>query len=155
MQLQQARLLGLLQRARPFVEECLRNYEGMFGSPISPLYQDGRLYEKLYAAQMWLQERQAVIDVEGNGMKECDFGWALRQLQAGLRVKRRDWDVEFLYLVQGSTFLVNRPPLLGFYPEGKRVEYQAHIDLRCEDGSCTPWTATQSDLLANDWELSA
>jgi hypothetical protein len=59
----------------------------------------------------------------------------------------------FIFLVNGSHFTVNRPPLLGIYPEGTEIDYRGHIDMRTADGSIVPWVASQTDLLADDWAL--
>ncbi len=84
-----------------------------------------------------------------------DFGAAIRALKNGARVTRPGWNGKgmFLYLVRGSTFEVNRAPLLGIYPEGTVIRYNAHIDMRTADGSCVPWLASQTDVLAEDWEV--
>lgn len=83
-----------------------------------------------------------------------DFGVALALLKAGCRVYRRGWNGKGMYLilVQGSRFTVNRPPLLGVYPPGTEIEYHAHIDMKTAQGYVVPWVASQSDLLAEDWE---
>lgn len=83
-----------------------------------------------------------------------DFGEALRIIKAGGRVARRGWNGRgmFLFLVPGSTFKVNRPPLLGIYPEGTEIRYHAHIDMRTADGQVVPWLCSQTDALAEDWE---
>lgn len=57
----------------------------------------------------------------------------------------------FLFLVKGSTFVVNRKPLLGIYPEGTAVNYHAHTDMRTADGTIVPWLASQTDVLSDDW----
>ena len=46
-----------------------------------------------------------------------DFGKAIEALKAGKKVAREGWNGKgmFLFLVPGSTFQVNRPPLLGIY----------------------------------------
>jgi hypothetical protein len=81
-----------------------------------------------------------------------DFGQALAIVKNGGRVTRAAWaDEVFLYLVPGSTFRVNRPPLLGIYPEGTEIRYRPHIDIRARDGSCSPWQPSQDALLAGDW----
>lgn len=81
-----------------------------------------------------------------------DFGQALAVIKAGGRATRRAWGGEaFLYLVPGSTFTVNRPPLLGIYPEGTVISYRPHIDIRAADGTCSPWQPSQDALLADDW----
>ena len=82
-----------------------------------------------------------------------DFGYALNQLKQGRKLAREGWNGKnkFIYLVNGSNFEVNRPPLLGIYPPGKKIDYRSHIDMRTADGSCVPWVASQTDLLADDW----
>jgi hypothetical protein len=83
-----------------------------------------------------------------------DFSKALDAVKAGERIARSGWNGKgmFLFLVPGSTFSVNRPPLLGIYPEGTVINYHPHIDMRTADGTIVPWLASQTDLLANDWE---
>jgi hypothetical protein len=83
-----------------------------------------------------------------------NFGLALEALKEGLLVTRAGWNGKgmFLYLVAGSGFTVNRPPLLGIYKHGTPVLYRPHIDMRTADGSCVPWVASQTDILADDWE---
>jgi hypothetical protein len=81
------------------------------------------------------------------------FGDALTQLKLGQRVTRPGWNGKgmFLFLVPGSVFKVNRPPLLGIYPEGTEIHYRPHIDMRTADGEIVPWVASQTDVLAEDW----
>lgn len=82
-----------------------------------------------------------------------NFGDALEALKLGGRVARDGWNGKemFLFLVPGSTFAVNRAPLLGIYPEGAVINYQSHIDMRTAQGTIVPWLASQTDLLAEDW----
>jgi hypothetical protein len=88
--------------------------------------------------------------------KSLSFSEALSFLKDGHKLTRAGWNGkdQFLYLVSGSTFAVNRPPLLGIYPEGTKINYRSHIDIRTVDGSCVPWVASQTDLLADDWEIA-
>lgn len=83
-----------------------------------------------------------------------DFGWALTQLREGQRVRRCGWNGKgmFIFLVPGSVFTVSRPPLLGIYPAGTEVNYHAHIDMKTANGQIVPWLASQTDVLAVDWE---
>ena len=84
-----------------------------------------------------------------------NFGRALEELKAGRRVAREGWNGKgmFLFLVPGSTFEVNRPPLLGIYTEGTVIDYHAHIDMKTVDNKVVPWLASQTDVLAEDWVL--
>lgn len=85
------------------------------------------------------------------------FEWALSHIKAGKRVCRTGWNGKgmFVFLVHGSTFRVNRAPLLAVFPEGTEVQYHAHIDMKTATGEVVPWLASQSDLLANDWEIAS
>lgn len=84
-----------------------------------------------------------------------NFGQAIEHLKDGRKVARSGWNGKdmFLFLVPGSTFKVNRAPLLGIYEEGTEVEYHAHIDMKTAQGYVVPWLASQSDMLSDDWVL--
>lgn len=81
------------------------------------------------------------------------FGAAIAEMKEGCRVARTGWNGKgmFIFLVPGSQFKVNRPPLLGIYPEGTEINYHAHIDMKTADGMIVPWLASQTDMLAEDW----
>ncbi len=83
------------------------------------------------------------------------FSEALENIKEGKRLQRAGWNgmYMFVFLVPGSTFRVNRAPLLGIYPEGTEINYQSHIDMKTADGTIVPWLASQSDLLADDWQI--
>ena len=82
-----------------------------------------------------------------------NFGQALEALKSGKRVSREGWNGKgmFLFLVPGSTFKVNRAPLLGIYPEGTEINYHAHVDMKTVQGDIVPWLCSQTDMLAEDW----
>ena len=82
-----------------------------------------------------------------------DFGQALVALKGGSKVSREGWNGKgmFLFLVPGSRFQVNRPPLLGIYPEGTEISYHAHVDMKTAQGDVVPWLCSQTDMLAEDW----
>lgn len=84
-----------------------------------------------------------------------NFSQALHALKIGHRIARTRWNGKnmFLFLVQGSVFTVNRPPLNQIYEEGTLVVYQPHIDMKTAEGTIVPWLASQSDVLADDWVI--
>ena len=86
-------------------------------------------------------------------MSYMSFSEALVAIKSGKKVARVNWNGKdmFLFLVHGSIFTVNRPPLLGIYPEGTTITYRSHIDMRTANGEIVPWIASQSDLLETDW----
>lgn len=83
------------------------------------------------------------------------FGQAIEALKQGKKVARAGWNGKgmFLFLVPGSTFKVNRAPLLGIYPEGTEVNYCSHIDMKTADDKVVPWLTSQTDVLAEDWDI--
>lgn len=84
-----------------------------------------------------------------------DFSDALYALKQGKKVCRSGWNGKdmFLFLVPGSEFVVNRPPLLGIYPPGTTIKYHAHVDMKTAQGNIVPWLCSQTDMLADDWEV--
>ena len=82
-----------------------------------------------------------------------NFGFALDAVKQGQKVARDGWNGKdmFIFLVPGSVFKVNRPPLLGIYPEGTEINYHPHIDMKTVNGDIVPWIASQDDMLAEDW----
>jgi hypothetical protein len=84
-----------------------------------------------------------------------DFSKALKKIKEGQKVQRAGWNGKgmFIFLVAGSTFKVNRPPLLGIYPENTEINYHGHIDMKTADNMVVPWLASQTDVLADDWQV--
>lgn len=82
-----------------------------------------------------------------------NFGQAIEAMEEGKLVSRSGWNGNgmFVFLVPGSTFNVNRAPLLGIFPEGTEINYRPHIDMRDAEGKIVPWLASQTDMLAKDW----
>lgn len=83
------------------------------------------------------------------------FGVVLDALEEGKRATCTRWNGKgmFIFLVNGSEFEVNRPPLLGIFPEGTKIKYKAHIDIKTATGEIVPWAASQGDLLGKDWVI--
>lgn len=84
-----------------------------------------------------------------------NFGQALESLKAGGKLTRDGWNGRgmFVFLVPGSVFRVNRPPLLGIYTEGTEVHYKPHIDVKNVDGSISTWVPSIGDVMAEDWSI--
>jgi hypothetical protein len=84
-----------------------------------------------------------------------NFSEALDLIKRGGRVAREGWNGKnmFIFLVKGSRFQVNREPLLSILGEGTWVDYHGHVDMRTANGQIVPWLCSQTDLLAEDWEI--
>lgn len=87
-------------------------------------------------------------------MSNLTFSTALALLKGHAKMQRAGWNGKgmFIFLVPGSKFTVNRPPLLGIYPEGTEINYHAHVDMKTADGQIVPWLCSQTDMLAEDWQ---
>ncbi len=85
-----------------------------------------------------------------------NFSEALVEIKNGALVKRSGWNGkdQYVFLVNGSNFKVNRPPLLGMFDEGTEITYRPHIDMKYQDGSIGVWLASMGDLMAEDWEFA-
>jgi len=86
---------------------------------------------------------------------DMSFSEALRALKHGKKLARVGWNGKdmFVFLVKGSTFTVNRAPLLGIFEEGTEVNYRPHIDIKNADGSISTWVPSIGDVMAEDWML--
>ena len=71
-------------------------------------------------------------------MQESDFGWALGLLRAGRLVRRVNW---------------NQPHTLSLQFVDKRSANTApYIVIHPAEGGRLPWSPSNADLLADDWE---
>lgn len=82
-----------------------------------------------------------------------NFSQALEAVKQGYRISRQNWNGKgmYVFLVQGSTFKVSRPPLIDFFPEDTEINYRPHLDMKYPDGTVGVWLAANSDILENDW----
>ena len=89
-------------------------------------------------------------------VQTVSFSRALEALKEGKRVTRQGWNGKgmWLFLVPGSTFTVQEGrPLAKYLTVGEQVQYGAHIDMKTASGNVVPWLASQTDMLAEDWEI--
>ena len=89
-----------------------------------------------------------------------NFGQALELIKQGKKLTRTGWNGRrangepmYVFLVNGSTFKVNRPPLNQMFDEGTEITYKPHLDMCHADDSIGVWVAVTNDILAEDWEL--
>lgn len=85
------------------------------------------------------------------------FDFAILALKAGKKVCREGWNGKgaWLYLVPGSTFQVAEGrPLAAHLPIGETVKYHSHIDMKTTSNEHVPWLASQTDMLATDWQIA-
>lgn len=78
----------------------------------------------------------------------ADYGWALSALKDGAAVRRRGWNGKGMWLA-----IVSNASCYLF--DDKHVRLEAFIVMKTADDKYVPWVCSQTDALADDWELGA
>jgi len=73
-------------------------------------------------------------------MEQYDFGWALNKLRLGMRVCRVGWNGKGMYLELQE-------------PDFNSKMTLPYIFMSTVHGDLVPWLASQTDMLAEDWEV--
>lgn len=89
------------------------------------------------------------------------FGQALIELSDGKKVARKGWNGKgmFLVLTQGSEVpvgTIRHDPTREYFKKlgSTTVKINPHIDMKAADNSLViGWLASQTDMLAEDWEV--
>lgn len=81
--------------------------------------------------------------LEGIG-RSRGIGWAVQELYAGMKVRRRGWNGRGMFLILAT----QSDALTG---DGRYL-VGAHVLIQPVSGVCIPWLCSQADLLAADWE---
>lgn len=80
-------------------------------------------------------------------MGESDIGYAIRLLHNGYAVRRRGWNGKGMWLLLQTPDQYSKMTMPYIY-----IEYpKGHPSY--PEGSRVPWLASQTDILAKDWEL--
>ena len=84
-----------------------------------------------------------------------DFGQALHGLKNGERVSRTGWNGKgmFVYLVPAASYPAQRGAAKAWAGEDAMIPYRAYLAMSTVDGDVVPWVASQTDILASDWEI--
>lgn len=87
------------------------------------------------------------------------FGEALKLMKQGHHVARAGWNGKGMYVFyqkgypEGIKCNAQTAKAVGIN-EGDLFKCRPYLQLRCADGSFQMWTASQSDLLEEDWHLA-
>lgn len=69
------------------------------------------------------------------------IGWAVKQMQHGLKVRRSGWNGRNMWLALQ-------------YPDlGSRMTVP-YVYMKTANGDLVPWLCSQTDLLSSDWEVA-
>lgn len=89
------------------------------------------------------------------------FGEALEELKRGGKVARKSWNGKgmFLFLSPGNEIMTGqlRADVAEYYyqsAEQTMVKFSPRIDMKAADNTIViGWLASQTDMLADDWEI--
>lgn len=86
-----------------------------------------------------------------------DFGTAVEALKQGARVAREGWNGKgmFLYYVPENKYPASRNEhgtMVGVF-EDDMVPYREYLAMKTVDNQVVPWVASQTDVLAEDWQI--
>jgi hypothetical protein len=89
--------------------------------------------------------------------EDFSFGHAIACLKAGHRVAREGWNGKgmFLYYVPQNKYPASRNEhgtMVGVF-EDDMVPYGAYIAMKTAQNNVVPWLASQTDVLAEDWQI--
>jgi hypothetical protein len=84
-----------------------------------------------------------------------NFGEALVALKFGQKVARQGWNGKgmFLYFVPEGQYPARTAIAKAEWGEDGLVPYQPYIAMKTVQGTVVPWLASQTDMLAEDWEV--
>lgn len=86
-----------------------------------------------------------------------DFGYALSLLRSGKKVVRQGWNGKGMWVSlqkaypQGIPINQNTSESTGM-PEGTICKFRPYLMMKSADDAFVPWVASQSDILADDWD---
>ena len=90
-------------------------------------------------------------------LKDMAFGSAITAMKDGHRVARSGWNGKgmFLYYVPENKYPASRNEhgtMIGVF-EDDMVPYGAYIAMKTAQNNVVPWLASQTDVLAEDWQI--
>ena len=91
--------------------------------------------------------------------QQFDIGRAVNEMKHhGMKVRRSGWNGKGMFLVyqkgypDGIPINANTAQATGI-PQGTVCRFLPYVMMRTADGAFVPWLCSQTDLLAEDWEL--
>lgn len=97
------------------------------------------------------------INEEGKFQMAIPFGRALEYLKDGEKLARKGWNGKgmFIYYVPANSYHAGNNKIgtmKGIFPDDM-VPYRDYIAMKTAQNDVVPWVASQTDILAQDWEI--
>jgi hypothetical protein len=82
------------------------------------------------------------------------FGMAIEVMRDGKRVARSGWNGKGMYLfVVTEWTLPAEIAAVHTHPDGSKLQRLPFIAMKTADDKIVPWLASQTDMLALDWNI--
>jgi hypothetical protein len=84
-----------------------------------------------------------------------NFGEAIAVIKAGIPISRTGWNGKgmYLYYVPENMYMPTTDVAKARFG-GNPVPYRAYIAMKTVDNDVVPWVASQTDILAVDWQIA-
>lgn len=87
-----------------------------------------------------------------------NFGQAIEAMKRGAKITRTGWNGKGMFVVYQKGYPdgipCNKQTAEAFgYNEGDLFKCRPYMQMRCADGAHQMWLASQSDILAEDWQV--
>jgi hypothetical protein len=98
------------------------------------------------------------MDVFNNAYRKINgltFGLAIEAMRLEHRVARSGWNGKgmFIYLVPAASYPAQRGAAHAWAGPDAMIPYGPYIAMKTVDGTVVPWLASQTDVLAEDWNI--
>ena len=82
-----------------------------------------------------------------------NFGKALEEVKLGKKLTRTGWNGKgmFIYYVPAQSYPAQTDIARATF--GESVPYRAYLAMKTVQNDVQVWTASQTDILADDWEI--
>ena len=89
-------------------------------------------------------------------INDLTFGMAIELLMKGFKMRRRGWNGKdmFVYYVPEGRYAPCTEAGKSLCGEDGKVSYLPYIAMKTVSGDVVPWLASQTDILAEDWEIA-
>jgi hypothetical protein len=105
-----------------------------------------------------VQEQNPNKMPESTPQTDFDFGIAIMQLKAGKKLCRSGWNGKGMYVTMKPGYPNGVPANAATakshdIPEGTTIFYRPYLEMKTVDNQLVPWVISQSDALAEDWQI--
>jgi hypothetical protein len=85
-----------------------------------------------------------------------DFSQALLEAKNGKAIRRSGWNAadQFVYHVPAASYPAQTGVAKKYFGDDAEVPYTGYLAIKTVQNTVAPWLASQTDLLAEDWEVT-